>query len=89
MKSASKTRVTLSLDAYLLSALDAMVEQFRINSRSAMVEDILRRWYLSRQQIQLERQTEAYYRSLSEAEQEEDRQWGKIAGEQVERLWSE
>ena len=89
MKSASKTRVTLSLDAYLLSALDAMVEQFRINSRSAMVEDILRRWYLSRQQIQLERQTEAYYSSLSEAEQEEDRQWGKIAGEQVERLWSE
>lgn len=89
MKSGSKTRVTLSLDAHLLSAIDTMVEQFSINSRSAMVEDILRRWYRSQQQAELERRTEAYYTSLSEAEREEDRQWVNIAGEQAERLWSE
>ena len=89
MKSALRTRVTLSLDAHLLSAIDAIVEQSRIHSRSAMVENILRRWYKSQQQTELERQTEAYYNSLSDAEREEDRQWVHIAGEQVESLWSE
>lgn len=88
-KSASKSRVILSLDARLLSAIDTMVEQFHIHSRSAMLEDILRRWYRSQQRAELERQTEAYYISLPEAELEEDRPWVEIASEQAERLWSE
>lgn len=85
----TKSKVTLSLDTQLLSAIDTMVEQSRANSRSAVVEEILRKWYKSQQQIKLERETEAYYRSLSEAEREEDRQWAEIASEQAKRLWNE
>jgi len=37
----------------------------------------------------LEAQTEAYYRSLSPAEQEEDKEWSTIAAEGASRIWDE
>ncbi|MCK4418015.1 MAG: ribbon-helix-helix protein, CopG family [Candidatus Latescibacteria bacterium] len=88
MQTKSKAKVTLSIDTHLISAIDAIVEQSGVNSRSAMVEEILREWYKWQQQIELEHQTEAYYHSLSEAEREENRQWAKIASEQAKHLWN-
>jgi len=35
----------------------------------------------------LETQTEAYYRSLSLAEQEEDKEWATLAAEGAGQLW--
>ena len=43
-------------------------------TKTKIVEEALRRWLEERVQRDLERQTEEYYRALSPAEQEEDKQ---------------
>jgi hypothetical protein len=53
------------------------------------VEEAVRHWLEERVQRDLERQTEEYYRSLSPAEQEEDKEWSAIAVETARRFWEE
>ena len=38
---------------------------------------------------ELENQTEEYYRSLSQAEQAENKEWSAIAAESARQLWNE
>lgn len=85
----SKARVTLSLDETLLGALDAAVQHELAESRSAAVEDALRLWQLERQRRQLEREVEAYYRTQSRKEREEDRAWARLTSRHARRLWEE
>lgn len=83
----AKRKVTVSLDPALLTAVDQCIDRSAGDSRSALIERVLRSWYKSRRFAKLERETEAYYRSLLEAEREEDRTWSRGIAAQAERLW--
>jgi metal-responsive CopG/Arc/MetJ family transcriptional regulator len=85
--SIAKTKVTLSLDPVLVAAVDERVRQSRHLSRSGVIEGLLRQWYEAEKQRELERQTEAYYLSLTEEEREEDRIWAEFASSQAGALW--
>jgi len=83
----AKITVTLSLD--VVRQLDALLEQLAARSRSQLVEEVLRRWLKERSHRDLESETEAYYRSLSPAEQEENKEWSTIAAQGASRIWDE
>lgn len=89
MRTTTKAKVTISLDAELLSAVDERVKQGEARSRSAAVEDILRQWRKEELQRQLERDIEAYYLSMTEEEKEEDREWAEFAEHEAKHIWEE
>lgn len=85
----TKAKVTVSLSPDVVRQLDALRQGREARSRSQLIEEALRRWLEERVQRDLERQTEEYYRSLSPAEQEEDKEWSAIAAEAATRLWKD
>ena len=84
-----KSKVTVTLSPDLLRQLDALLDSPEAGSRSRLVEEAIRSWLRDQAQKELERQTEAYYRSLSKAERKEDRQWARIAARSAKRLWNQ
>ena len=85
----TKAKVTVTLSPDVVRRLDALRQGREARSRSQLIEEALRRWLEERVQKDLERQTEEYYRSLSPAEQEEDKEWSAIAAEAATRLWKD
>jgi metal-responsive CopG/Arc/MetJ family transcriptional regulator len=85
----SKLKVTVTLSPDLVREIDAIIEDVRGGSRSQLVEEALRRRLQDQSRKELERQTEAYYRSLSATERKEDRQWIRAAARSAKRLWDE
>jgi metal-responsive CopG/Arc/MetJ family transcriptional regulator len=83
----TKTKVTVTLSHDLVRKLDELLEAPEASSRSQLVEEALRRWLYDQAKEELERQTEEYYHSLSEAERKEDRQWSKVAAHSAKHLW--
>lgn len=84
-----KAKITVTLSPDVVRQLDVLVETLAARSRSQLVEEVLRRWLEERVRRDLETQTEVYYRSLSPAEQEEDKEWSTIAAEGASRVWEE
>jgi len=84
-----KVKVTASLDAELVKAIDEFLKESKDRSRSQLIEDILRKWQKEQKRQELESQIEEYYLSLSNEEREEDRQWSKIAAKSAHHLWKE
>ena len=82
-----KSKITVTLSPDLVRQLDAFLTSPEAGSRSRLVEEAIRRWLCDYAREELERQTEAYYRSLSKAERKEDRQWTKIAARSAKRHW--
>lgn len=82
----SKARVSIDLDAGLVAAIDAEVKKSK-QSRSSVIKSILHLWISENRRQKLERETEAYYLSLTDGEKEEDRQWVQMASEQAKNLW--
>lgn len=82
-----KSKITVTLSPDLLRQLDGLLKTPEAGSRSRLVEEALRHWLREHAQKVLELQTEEYYRSLSEAERKEDRQWTKIAARSARRRW--
>jgi metal-responsive CopG/Arc/MetJ family transcriptional regulator len=82
-----KTKVTITLSHDLVRKLDELLEAPETGSRSQVIEDALRRWLDDQAKEELERQTEAYYHSLSEAERKEDLRWSKAAARSAKHLW--
>lgn len=89
MRSAVKEKVTVSLDAELVHAVDQEVRAHHAGSRSAVVEEALRLWQLEQRRQAIEQGTEGYYRSRSQQEQREDRAWTRLAAQRARRLWDE
>nr|HID60114.1 ribbon-helix-helix protein, CopG family [Desulfobacterales bacterium] len=87
--SSVKVKVTASLDPELVKAIDEFLKEFKTRSRSQLIEDVLRRWHKEQKKREIESQIEEYYLSLSNEEQEEDRQWSKIAAQSAHGLWEE
>lgn len=82
-----KSKITVTLSPDLVRQLDAFLHSPEAGSRSQLVEEALNLWLRDHAQQELERQMEAYYRSLSKAERKEDRQWTKIAARSAKRHW--
>jgi len=89
--SSLKIKVTASLDAELVKAIDEFLKdkEFKARSRSQLIEDILHKWHKEQKRKELESQIEEYYLSLSNEEREEDRQWSEIAAKSAHHLWKE
>ena len=89
VSSSAKVKVTTSLDAELVKAIDKSLKEFKARSRSQLIEEILRTWHKEQRKRELESQIEEYYLSLSREEREEDRQWGEIAAQSAHHFWKE
>ena len=82
-----KSKITITLSNDLVRQIDKLVDSPEVSSRSQLVEEAVRQWLHDQRKEELERRTEEYYLSLSEAERNEDRQWSKIAARSAKRLW--
>jgi len=89
VSSSAKVKVTASLDAELVRAIDEFLKEAKAGSRSQLIEDALRKWHYDKKKRELESQIERYYLSLTHEEQAEDRQWNKIAAQSAHHLWEE
>jgi len=87
--SLSKVKVTASLDAELVKAIDESRKNIEVRSRSQLIEDILRSWHKEQRMRELERQVEEYYLSLSNEDREEERKWDEIAAQSAHHLWKD
>ena len=83
---ATKAKITVTLSRDLVRQLDQLPNT-EARSRSQVVEEALRRWLEEYKQKELECQVEEYYRSLSKAERQEDKEWTRIAAKSAKRLW--
>ncbi len=87
--SSVKVKVTASLDAELVKAIDEFLKESKDRSRSQLIEDALRKWQKEQKRQEIECQVEEYYLSLSKEEQAEDRNWSEIATQTARHLWEE
>lgn len=87
--SATKVKVTVSLDKKLVHTINNFLKTSKIRSRSQFVEDILRKWHNEQKKQDLEKQIEAYYLSQSDKERKEDRRWTEIAAKSAQQLWKD
>ena len=87
--SATKVKVTSSLDKELVHTINNFLKTSKIRSRSQFIENILRKWHNEQKKQDLEKQIEAYYLSQSDKERKEDRQWTEIAAKSAQQLWKD
>ena len=84
---AARVRVTTSLDATLVKALDNVAKTMGRASRSRLVEEALQHWMAAQNRRRVEEEIEQYYLSLSAAERHEDRQWAAGASHAARKHW--
>jgi len=84
---ARRVRVTATLDKGMVEALDRTAKQQRLGSRSQALEAALKHWLREQRQREIDRESEAYYRSLTPAEKREEREWAKFSSRVAARLW--
>lgn len=82
-----RVRVTATLDQAVVEALDRAAKQHRLRSRSQALEAALKHWFREQKQREIDREIEAYYRSLTPAERREHKEWTDLASRQAARLW--
>jgi metal-responsive CopG/Arc/MetJ family transcriptional regulator len=81
----TKEKVTVTLSPKVLRAVDRWCKEMRIKSRSAALEQLVEKSIQEEERRHLEAATEAYYRSLSSGEREEDKSWAKSSSDQAMR----
>lgn len=86
-KPARKVRVTATLDSNMVQALDQATKRYGLSSRSQALEVALMHWLREQRRQEIERDTEAYYRTLTAREKREDREWAEFASHAARRLW--
>jgi metal-responsive CopG/Arc/MetJ family transcriptional regulator len=84
---ARKVRVTATLDRDMVEALDRAAKRHRLGSRSQALEAALKHWLREQRQREIDREIEAYYRSLTPSEKREERQWARFSSRVAARLW--
>jgi metal-responsive CopG/Arc/MetJ family transcriptional regulator len=87
--SSVKVKVTASLDANLVKAIDGYLKKSKVRSRSQLIEDVIRSWLMEQKKRKLECEIEQYYLSLSDGERNEDQEWTDIAAKSIHNLWEE
>jgi len=74
----SKAKVSVTLASDTLAAIDHAVAETRFPSRSAAIETLLRAWVRGERRRQRDAEIDAYYDSLTEEEQEDERDWAEL-----------
>jgi metal-responsive CopG/Arc/MetJ family transcriptional regulator len=87
--SSVKVKVTASLDADLVKAIDGYLKKSKARSRSQLIEDVIRSWHMEQKKRKIESEIEQYYLSLSDDERREDQEWTDIAAQSIHHLWKE
>lgn len=82
-KKLPKEKITVTLNPRLIKEVDRWSKEEKIGSRSAAIEKLIEAWIGEREKRSLERETEAYYLSLSQAEKEEDHEWTSLSSDQA------
>ena len=82
-----KIRVTATLDQEIVQALDRAARQHRLGSRGQALAAAVKHWVREQREREIDRDIEAYYRSLTPAERREEKEWGDFASRQAARLW--
>jgi metal-responsive CopG/Arc/MetJ family transcriptional regulator len=85
-REARKLRITSTVDPNMVAALDRFIKKVGLSSRSKAVEAALSYWLAGARRRGTEREIEVYYRSLTPAEKDEDREWARFASRQAGRL---
>jgi len=90
MENALNAEITIRLEGDVLTAIDAVAKSSGLSSRRAAIEKILLRWYeVAWRRKELDRETEADYKSLTPEEIAEDRAWVRFASEQAMQRWDD
>jgi len=76
----TKQRRTFTLSPESLAYLEQQARRRKLGSQSAVLDELLLEKTREQRRASLEANVTAYYDSLSEAEIEEDRLWGELAG---------
>ena len=84
---ARRVRVTATLDRGTVEALDRAAKQHGLASRSQAMETAMAHWLREQRQREIERDMEAYYRSLTAAEKRENREWTRFVARAASRRW--
>jgi metal-responsive CopG/Arc/MetJ family transcriptional regulator len=87
--SSVKVKVTASLDADLVKAIDGYLKEHKARSRSQLIEDVIRTWHMEQKKRKIESEIEQYYLSLSAGERKEDQEWTAIAAQSIHHLRKE
>jgi Arc/MetJ-type ribon-helix-helix transcriptional regulator len=72
-----RTKISISLPSDLVASLDRGVRTQRYLSRSAAIEEALRRI----ERAERDRQIEIYYAGRTDAQRSEERSWGELGAE--------
>ena len=83
-----KAKLTVTLSGDVVNEIDAIAKE-KGTPRSQVMEKILREWLLKFKKIEIERDIEKYYLSLTEKEKEEEKEWRKLSTENAKRIWNE
>ncbi len=87
MAAATRQRFTVTVDPSVSRELNRAQKGPPSRSRSEIVEEALRLWLRRRALDRLEHATEEYYRSLTEGERDEDREWDELAARAAAKVW--
>ncbi|PIZ42725.1 MAG: hypothetical protein COY42_17055 [Armatimonadetes bacterium CG_4_10_14_0_8_um_filter_66_14] len=89
MLTATKAKVTLTLDPDLVAAVDECARNGTPRSRSATVEEILRQWRHQEAVRQYEREVEEYCTSMTDEERADYEDWAMSASKAAALVWGD
>ena len=90
MENTLNAEITIRLEGDVLMAIDTLAKDAGLSSRRTAIEQILQRWHKAVwRQNEVDRETEAYYKSLTPEEIEEGRLWVRFASEQAMQRWDD
>ncbi len=84
---ARRVRVTATLGKGMVDALDQAAKRHGLASRSQALETALAHWLREQRRREIERDMEAYYRSLTAVEKRENREWTRFVARAASRRW--
>jgi len=81
-----RLRVTASLNAGMIKALDELAKRRGLSSRSRALETALSYWLAEQERRRVEEEVEAYYRGRTDTEKREDKEWAAFSSRSLGRL---
>ena len=78
-----RVRVTASLSAGMIKALDTLAKRRGLSSRSRALGVALSYWLAEQERRRVEEEFEAYYKSRTNEEKKEDREWAAFASKSL------
>ena len=83
-----KAKLTITISSDLSCEIDEIAKE-KGTPRSQLMEEILRDWLAESKKKAIEKDTRAYYMSLTEEEKKENKEWTGAAAESAKRAWND